>query len=295
MDSIHAVHRLYLIVILLFLGAAQILPDALLESITGQILVSQLLLVLLPVLLFVRTKGLSRDRWFPLNRVRKEDFLYIPAITVCLLPVGSFFNALVLYMLGRGGNPPAAPALDIFALDGPLWLSILLLTLLPGLVEELFSRGVLLGGYRPAGRLSAIFLSALLFALLHLHPVNFFSPLLLGLFFGWLVTVTGNILTAVLGHSLFNLLVLSLQLFLPRNSTAVPVVGPGDLAAAFPSAAFFAGLGILLFLRYRRRFPPLGESGLQATRTLIRLIRDSFSLQLAVSLYLLVILLQAQR
>jgi len=295
MDSIHAVHRLYLIIILLFLGAAQLLPDSLLKSFTGQILVSQLLLVLLPVLLFVWKKRLPRDSWFPLKRIRRADLLYIPAITVCLLPVGSFLNALVLYMLGQGGNPPATPALDITSLDSPLWLSALLLTLLPGIVEELFSRGVLLGAYRPAGRLSAIFLSALLFALLHLHPVNFFSPLLLGLFFGWLVSVTGNILTAVAGHSLFNLLVLSVQWFLPRPSSAVPEVGPADLASALPSAAFFAGLGVLLFLRYRRRFLPLGESGLQAGRNLVRLIRDSFSLQLAVALYLLVLLLQVQR
>jgi hypothetical protein len=51
-------------------------------------------------------------------------------------------------------------------------------------------------------------MSALLFALFHLNPWQFPATFMLGLFLGWIMIRTNNIILAILGHSIHNFLVL---------------------------------------------------------------------------------------
>ncbi len=103
----------------------------------------------------------------------------------------------------------------------PLWLSnfmqelltsennllsrIFLLVMVAPLTEELLFRGIVLRGllsrYRPA---AAVVLSALLFAVMHCSPWQFFSPLILGILFGWFYLRTGSLGLCILAHALNN-------------------------------------------------------------------------------------------
>lgn len=77
------------------------------------------------------------------------------------------------------------------------------------IVEELIFRGVIMHGLmRNYSRGTAIFFSGLLFALFHLNPWQFPATFILGLLLGWLMIRTRNILMAIAGHALNNLLVL---------------------------------------------------------------------------------------
>ena len=73
------------------------------------------------------------------------------------------------------------------------------------LTEEFIFRGVILRGflanYNPK---KAIFLSALLFAIIHLNPWQAIGALLIGLFLGWVVYKTRSIWPAVFIHALVN-------------------------------------------------------------------------------------------
>lgn len=77
------------------------------------------------------------------------------------------------------------------------------------IVEELIFRGVIMHGLmRNYSRTTAIFFSGLLFALFHLNPWQFPATFILGLLLGWLMIRTRNILLAITGHAMNNLLVL---------------------------------------------------------------------------------------
>ncbi len=81
----------------------------------------------------------------------------------------------------------------------------LTLVLVAPLTEEPLCRGLVLGGLRaryPKGR--AILLSALVFALMHLNPWQFFPPLMIGLLYGWIALETGSLWLPILGHLLHN-------------------------------------------------------------------------------------------
>ncbi|MFM2055219.1 MAG: hypothetical protein RL456_3256 [Pseudomonadota bacterium] len=85
--------------------------------------------------------------------------------------------------------------------------------LLPGVVEELLFRGVILRGLRC--RLSpsaAVIITALLFAALHLSPWRFLPQLLMGCLMGWLALRHGSVWPAVAAHAVHNGLVLAAML-----------------------------------------------------------------------------------
>lgn len=83
-------------------------------------------------------------------------------------------------------------------------------SILAPVIEELIFRGIIFQGLRKNySKFTAIFMSALLFALFHLNPWQFPATFVLGLLLGWLMLRTNNILLAILGHFLNNFLVLA--------------------------------------------------------------------------------------
>jgi hypothetical protein len=71
--------------------------------------------------------------------------------------------------------------------------------------EELFFRGLLLRGYLARYSVTtAVWVSALLFALFHLNPWQAIVALPLGVAYAWLVLHTGSVLPSMLSHAMVN-------------------------------------------------------------------------------------------
>lgn len=104
---------------------------------------------------------------------------------------------------------------------GPeLLLQFLLLCVLPAIGEELLFRGALQGLLRPCGSAAAIFGPALLFALLHLDPIQGLTAFVCAVFLGWLAERSGSILPGMALHFVNNCLAflnLYLRLYAPNN------------------------------------------------------------------------------
>jgi uncharacterized protein len=97
----------------------------------------------------------------------------------------------------------------IFESDYGWWGAFMKVAVIAPVVEELIFRGLILHGlkknYHP---LTAVIVSALLFSLFHLNPWQIPATFVLGLILGWIMLRTQNILLAIAGHSLNNLIVL---------------------------------------------------------------------------------------
>lgn len=97
----------------------------------------------------------------------------------------------------------------VFESDFGWWGAILKVAVVAPIVEELIFRGLILHGLRRNyNAFTAVFVSALLFALFHLNPWQFPATFVLGLLLGWLTIRTNSIILAIIGHSINNLLVL---------------------------------------------------------------------------------------
>lgn len=76
-------------------------------------------------------------------------------------------------------------------------------------VEELIFRGVIMHGLmRNYSKFTAVFVSALMFALFHLNPWQFPATFILGIVLGILMVRTRNIYLCIFGHAINNGLVL---------------------------------------------------------------------------------------
>ena len=106
-------------------------------------------------------------------------------------------------------------------LNVPLWDGILSTCILAPLCEEFLCRGMMLRGMLYQGRSprSAIFWSALIFAVMHLNPWQAIPAFLIGLFFGWIYFRTGSLWTTIVLHCVNN----SMSMLIARTCEGVEV------------------------------------------------------------------------
>lgn len=87
------------------------------------------------------------------------------------------------------------------------------------ILEELFFRGIMLDGllknYKP---FTSIFITSLLFGLVHLNPWQFIAGFILGIFIGLTYYKTSSLLYAILIHATANLCGYILRIFSSRDS-----------------------------------------------------------------------------
>ncbi|HAH25875.1 MAG TPA: hypothetical protein DCL77_19310 [Prolixibacteraceae bacterium] len=97
----------------------------------------------------------------------------------------------------------------VFESDFGIYGAILKIVIIAPITEELIFRGIIMHGLmRNYSKFTAIFVSALMFALFHLNPWQFPATLVLGILLGILMVRTRNIYLCILGHAINNGLVL---------------------------------------------------------------------------------------
>ncbi len=146
--------------------------------------------------------------------------------------------------------------------EGPAWeralLAVLVSALAP-LCEESAFRGFVQSALRGRARPgSAIVLSALLFAIMHLDPVRFVAVFLLGAVFGWLAFRAGSLWPAVAAHAANNAITSVAVLAGAKDVGSTRPEALGSIAALAVGGAALAALAVA----YRRATPfppPLGE------------------------------------
>jgi uncharacterized protein len=118
----------------------------------------------------------------------------------------------------------------IFESDYGWWGAFLKVVVIAPVIEELIFRGIILHGFRKNYHAAtAVIISALLFSLFHLNPWQMPATFLLGLLLGWIMIRTRNILLAIIGHAINNLLVLLTVTFWSEiNTHAIYLMNAGD-------------------------------------------------------------------
>ena len=126
------------------------------------------------------------------------------------------------------------------------------IVILQPFAEEIVFRGAILRTllrWKPERRWLMITLSALLFALAHMNPMQFIHPFLIGLLLGWMYERTGSIIPGVAYHWINNAAAVVLSLLYPQNDATADVrlsdiwgEGRVYLAIAFSLCIFLPAL-----------------------------------------------------
>ena len=100
------------------------------------------------------------------------------------------------------------------------------IVILQPFAEEIVFRGAILRTllrWKPEHRWLMITLSALLFALAHMNPMQFIHPFLIGLLLGWMYERTGSIIPGVAYHWINNAAAVVLSLLYPQNDATADI------------------------------------------------------------------------
>ena len=119
-------------------------------------------------------------------------------------------------LLERAGVPITSSAGSLGESGWPLWTVFLLVSVMPGIFEELAFRGVIQSSLeRMLNARDAWLIQAALFSILHLSPLIFPSHFLMGLCFGYIRRRSRSIYPGMLLHAFWNAFVVAGELLSP--------------------------------------------------------------------------------
>jgi sodium transport system permease protein len=194
-----AVTMFAIVLVLAFYGSLLLEKRGLLV----QLLATQYVFFLAPALLVVLGLGFS-----PAMTFRWRLPHWHGALGAVLIGVGAWTVVSAVVVLLAPPPDSLVKALGRLLMLGdrpmPLWVILLAVAVTPAFCEELFFRGLVMSGLAGLGRVAAISVSALLFAVAHASIYRLLPTLLLGLVLGYVAWKTGSILCSMIVHALNN-------------------------------------------------------------------------------------------
>ena len=194
--------RFALLFFLYFMGtsvAVAMIPAVRNMSDSAYMLLAQLLSFLPPIIFYFLYTKKDIRKTLRLNPLGWKNILLIISFGVSIQPVMSLLSYVMSLFFP---NPVEQSVTGIHA--SGLLLSMLSVAVIPAFLEEVFSRGILLSGYRFLGKWKAAFFSALLFGLLHMNPQQLPYAFVVGFLFCFLVERTDSLYASILPHMVIN-------------------------------------------------------------------------------------------
>jgi len=147
-----------------------------------------------------------RNKWGqPIRETFSLEPLPFGSLLLCLL-LGLTIQPLLLfiaYVFSLFFTDLATESLTEMA-SMPLGLYVLTVGVLPAFFEELTCRGMLLDGYKRTPLWYCLLIPALFFGLLHMNLQQISYAVVAGVFFAYLVKVTGSIYASMAAHFVVN-------------------------------------------------------------------------------------------
>ena len=169
--------------------------------------------------------------------IRKDRIIFGAALfapTMLLVIAVSALTALVLALFGKSND------VDV---SGALVYELFRHALIPAVLEELLFRYIPIKLLSPRSNRGAIFVSSLLFALVHLNLFQIPYALLAGVIFAFLTVACGSVLPAMILHFLNN----AVSVVWMRN----PDIAPAVIISVF---ALLSVLSAVYIIRKRREY-----------------------------------------
>lgn len=201
MEKIKEINFVFFITVLVSLSGS-VLSAIILQKIGDMgivLLLSQIILAMPTILYFIK-KNESLGIQIRLKRLSASQGFGVFLFTMCILPAMNLLNACSLFFVKNQIQNTIEP----FILQNPLWLSLLLIAVIPAILEECVYRGVFYQEYAKNSKYKGMVLSACLFGCMHMNWNQFFYAFLLGMLFALLIEATGSIVSSMLAHFLIN-------------------------------------------------------------------------------------------
>lgn len=237
----------------IFLGSMLQTVDLYLGLFAGEVLI-----LLVPVLAYVKQKKVNFKRYFRLNKITGKEALISVLLTLLVYPLVGISSTLLIKFYSLFGEV-RVPQINVKSGGLMSIYSVLIIGVLPAICEEFFVRGLLSApAKRAKGRKFTYFYTALLFMLMHVNPFNIVAPFILGYVFSVLNEKTNSLYSSMLGHFTFNTCSVILSIFqkdLIESASGdmnVLTLGEADLNIGLLQGVFMVLIAIvIIFVLYR--------------------------------------------
>jgi sodium transport system permease protein len=153
-----------------------------------------------------------------LRRPPLAALLAAVGLALALHPTANLLQALVMRLYPLNNDLERALAELNFS-AGNLWVTLLVIALLPAVCEELAFRGFILSGFRHSGhKWTAIVLSSIFFGATHSIFQQSMVACALGMVLGFVAVQTGSLLPCILFHATYNSVSLVISRWAPHMS-----------------------------------------------------------------------------
>lgn len=238
----------------IFLGSMLQTVDLYLGLFAGEVLI-----LLAPVLVYVKQKKVNFKRYFRLNKITGKEALTSVLLTLLVYPLVGISSALLIKFYSLFGEV-RVPQINVKSGGLSSIYSVLIIGVLPAICEEFFVRGLLSAPAKKSkGRKFTYFYTALLFMLMHVNPFNIVAPFILGYVFSVLNEKTNSLYSSMLGHFTFNTCSVILSIFqkdlldsASGSDMNVLTLGEADLNIGLLQGVFMVLIAIvIIFVLYR--------------------------------------------
>lgn len=217
----------------------------------------EVLLLLLPVLIYVKQKKVNFKRYFRLNKISKKEALTALLLTLLVYPLVGITSTLLVKFYSLFGEVKI-PQINVKSGGIMTVYSVLIIGVLPAICEEFYVRGLLSAPAKKAkGKVFTYVYTALLFMLMHVNPFNIVAPFVLGYVFSVLNEKTNSLYSSMIGHFTFNTCSVILTLFqkdIEEAATDMKMVnlGEADLNISTLQVIFMILISVLIiFILYK--------------------------------------------
>lgn len=174
------------------------------------ILITEFILIALPVLLYVIIRKSSIKRELRFNKLGFMNGFLVALIFICGYPVAVFVGIIGNLFVSIFGKLIQSP-IPIAENFNEYALLLMIIAGSAGICEEILFRGLIMRGYEKLGKWPSIIFTAVLFSMLHLNIQNVLGTLFLGIVLGYVVYTTNSILAGMLGHFVSNAIAVTLS------------------------------------------------------------------------------------
>ncbi|WP_416198175.1 MAG: CPBP family intramembrane metalloprotease [Sporanaerobacter sp.] len=217
--SIFETNIFYLIigVLLLFLGG---LVQS--KEIYLGLIITEYLIILLPTITYLKARGYSLKKVLKLNKISAKEVALIFLIVIFSYPVGVFLNYLMILLLSNFTELKPTP-IPIPKSTWEYFLGLLVISLSPGICEEVLFRGMVMSSYEKLGKKKAIIISAILFGIFHFNLQNLVGPIFLGIIFGFIAYKTNSLFSTMIAHGVNNSIATTIAYLTMRNMDKISI------------------------------------------------------------------------
>lgn len=190
---------------LLLTAVVQLLSEAGIPVNSGVVLfINQILLVIPVVILLIAHKSRNpKDSimdYMRLKRVRIGTILLVIVFSGLIRPLITIVNAFSMFFVKNEVQTAMTTIID----DNNIWLSLFIVGMVPGMLEEFVYRGYFFGTYKRHSFWRGVIISSLVFGMMHLNFNQFGYAAVMGVIMCLLAEATGSIVSGMIMHFCIN-------------------------------------------------------------------------------------------